>query len=472
MRSADAPVPFHGAEVRDEPGGRRLLLLSYHFPPSSMAGALRWQRFAVHAAARGWRLDVVTLAPGDLRAPDPRRLADLPAGTRVFGVPRPAASRLDAAVDRIWGWYRRLRPIRPRGGGPTTPSAPAPPAAIVPREQIRWRFLAPADYRRAFHVWRTYAREERWSRAAGALARRLTSRTKYAAVISCGPPHMVHDAAWRVAAAGRVPFVMDLRDPWSLATAVTAPLASPVWLRLAARYEGRSVRHAALVVANTEPLRAAMAAAYPGANIVAVMNGYDEEPMPPTAHTRRFTIAYAGSIYIDRSPRLLFRAAARVVRELGLSPGDFAIELIGHLDDAGGATIADQASQEGIGAYVHTGPPRPRREALEFQARATMLLSLPQNVPLTIPSKIFEYMQFDAWMLVMARVGSAPEVLLRGTGADVVDPDDLEGLVTVLRRRYQAYAAGERPRRLAGIDRFSRGAQAERFFSALEACLR
>ena len=100
-----------------------------------------------------------------------------------------------------------------------------------------------------------------------------------------------------------------------------------------------------------------------------------------------------------------------------------------------------------------------------------MLLSLPQDSDMAIPSKIFEYMQYDAWILALAERDSATERLLRGSNADVVASQDLEGLTTVLRKRYLQYACGERPTRLATDPRYSRREQARRLFDAIEKCL-
>jgi hypothetical protein len=182
----------------------------------------------------------------------------------------------------------------------------------------------------------------------------------------------------------------------------------------------------------------------------------------------RFTVAYAGSIYIDRSPRLLFRAGARVVRELGLRPEQFGFAFIGHLDDAGGTSILAMARGEGLDGFVEVGPPQPRAAALEFLARAAVLVSLPQNVPLTVPSKIFEYMRFEAWLLALAAPATATADLLRGTGADVVAPEDVDGLTRALRGRYLQFARGERPAPIAANGRFSRRAEAARLFDMLE----
>lgn len=447
----------------------RLLLISYHFAPDSAVGALRWQKLARYAAARGWGLDVIALHPAQLKAADPGRLADLPPGVRVYGIPLPHV-RVEQLGDIVWRIYdsarrlrRRLAPQRADHGEPRRES--------VPRSEVRWRPRSLRDLTRAYFAWLDHAVTGRWARDAAKCALQLYEPAVHRAVISCGPPHMAHEAGRIVARATGLPFVMDLRDPWSLMQRLPEAVASPVWFRLAAWHERRAVERAALIVANTEPLRNVMRGAHRGAasRIIAVPNGFDDEPVPPSRPTRRFTIAYAGTIYFDRDPRTLFRAAARLVTDRGLSPQDFAIELMGNVTSLDGVGIEQMAREEGLGAYVRTFAPRPRREALEFLSRASMLAILPQDSDMAIPAKVFDYMRFDAWLLALAEHGSATEQLLRGSGADIVAPDALQTLTALLQLRYLQHQRGERPVRLALNEQYSRRAQADRLFGALEA---
>jgi len=108
---------------------------------------------------------------------------------------------------------------------------------------------------------------------------------------------------------------------------------------------------------------------------------------------------------------------------------------------------------------------------LEFLTHATMLVSLPQDSDLAIPSKIFEYMQFDAWLLALAKHGSATELLLRDSGADVVAPLDVDAMAALIHDRYQQYACGVRPLCIARDQRFSRRGQATILFDALDELL-
>ena len=465
-------TPFFEAPGGD-PRADRLLLVSDQFPPAQTAGALRWQKLSRFAAERGWVLDVITRDPSQLSARDDSRLEELPPGTRVYGF-TPGDLPLDRAEQWAERAYRAMRSERaPDGGTPRTGGDAAPRATsggTLPAERIGWEPASPRFWMRSYWAWLDHRRQLYWARNAEAVGRQVIDRARHRAVISCGPWHLCnHEAARRLARRARLPFVMDLRDPWSLERRIAESIATPVWFRLARHYESRCVREASLVVVNAEPVQRAMASRYAWAadRIVTITNGYDDEPLPASRHGRRFTIAYAGGIYLDRDPRPLFQAAARLVASLRLTPDDFGIELIGNVDDYGGVPIARMAAEEGIAGFVRTGPLRPRQEALEVLADATMLLSLPQDSPWAIPSKIFEYMQFDAWMLVMADPDAPAALLLRGTDADVVSPSDVEGMATVLERRFEQFRRGERPTRLSRDTRFSRRYQAERLMDAI-----
>jgi len=451
----------------------RLVLLSYHFPPGQSVGGLRWQMLAQLADEHGWAMDVVTVHPNSLAAPDPARLSQLPASTRVYGVelPSPWIERVEDLASRT---VRRIRP-RPTPPAVVPDAAESGPAQAtwtgsLAREEIRWQPTRPRDWVRAYYALRTHWQGRRWGVEAARLAETILEPGLHRAVLSSGPPHVIHDAARALAGRAGLPFVFDMRDPWRLVQRLPEEIASPVAYRLAEQLERRAVAAAALVVTNTGPARDQLRALYPDAadRIIAVMNGYDEDPLPASRHGSRFVLAYAGTIYLDRDPRPLFRAAARVIAELGLEPGQFGIEMIGNADSYGGVPVSQIGQEEGIGAFVRTGPARPRGQAMEFLAEATMLVSLPQDSDLAIPSKIFEYLRFQAWVLVLAEPGSATAEALKGTSVDVIPPGDVEGMAQVLRGRLAAHLRGERPKAPVGIDHLSRRAQAQALFSALD----
>jgi len=483
MSGARQPVvPLFEKPTGDRPGTRRLLLLTYHFPPGDATGALRWQKLCVLGWDYGWNLDVITLDPAGLRKVDFARLEELPPGTRVYGA-NPAASFSERVEKAVWSLYRwsKMKLSRRKDKPSSTPRATSSPAPMRPPDEsgsintsgITWESILRSPRsgcRRLVFSWIEHTRQASWARAARIKALQLPSDREYAAVVTCGPPHMVHEAGRVVAVKRCIPLVIDMRDPWSLVQRVPEALGSPLWISLASYYEKKAMKAAVLVVTNTEPHRRALQKRYPqcASRIITVMNGYDDEALPESRHTGKFVIAYAGGIYLDRDPRNLFSAVGRVVKELMLNPDDLIVELMGDVESYAGVPTIELARRVGIEPYVKLSKSQPRQAALEFIARATMLVNLPQDSDMAIPSKIFEYMQFDAWLLAIAEPGSAVDLLLRESGADLVRADDVEGMVSILRRRYEEFRKGVRPGKLASNRLFSRQEQARILFEAIE----
>lgn len=458
-----AVTPFYAAPSRDMRAERRLLLVSHSFPPIRFVGALRWQKLGELAAARGWALDVIMQQPAPEQANDTTQLAAVPDGARLYGVPlrESVLERAQRAVKRA----ARRAPDH----SPDSPSTRAGPTAPTDGP-FSW-------IKRANRVGQYYAAHRKWAREAAALARDVVT-PQHVGVISSGPPHMAHVAAAEIARNHALPLFMDMRDPWSLGRRTGRELDSGLWWVLARHYERQVVRAASLVIANTEMLRRAMIRRYPelADRTLTVMNGSDDDPLPPRQVTERFVVAYAGSLYWDRDPRPLFRAAAIVIRELGLRPDQFAVELMGDVRLAEGESVEEIARSEGIAGYVHLHDDDTRQRAMEFLARADLLVSLPlvvsgaageAEVDITVPAKIFEYMRFDAWVLALADPGSATSEFLHDTTADVAAPHDVAGIADVLLRRYRDRANGVRPRAIED-GRFSRRTQGLRLLDALE----
>jgi len=476
------PPPFFTV-----PGGNsarpRILLVSWHFPPGQSAGALRWEQLARHAARRGWELDVLTVDPAELGRRDDSRLERLPAGTRVFGVPapEPVAARLEAVLHVAWRGLRGTRGTRVgRSGSDASGATDAPdqapdterPASLG-RSETRLRPWSPGDWRRAFFAWVETRRQAAWAAEAVRIGRELLSaETGVRLVLSCGPPHEAHEAGRRLATDGGLSFVMDLRDPWSQVQRLPEHVASPIWYGIASRHERRCVRAADLVVANTEPARDALAAEYPDAEqrIISVMNGFDEEPLRDAsvrevAAGGRFVLAHAGTVYLDRDPRPLFRALARLSRTRDVGPDRLGMTFFGCTDEG----VRRIAEDEGVGAYVELVPFLSRYELARRLFACPVLVVLPQDSDMAIPSKVFEYLRYPAWVLAMAEPDSATGRVLRDTPAAVVSASNVHRLAARLADWFERFESGERPGPAArSAPQLSRRAQADRLFDRLE----
>lgn len=468
----DPGVPEPARVVGSADGDRRVLLISYHFPPDLSAGALRWQKLAHHLHRHGWEMDVVSRRADEVPHRDDSLVEALPAGTCIYGIP----SRVHP-LDRFEGAVRallsRLRPRRTRpssaGGGGRGGGGGAGRPRTLRHDEIGFAPWRLRDLRRAHNAWLAIARDRLWGRDAARLACRLARVVPYELVISCGPPHGAHLAGVAASRVARAPLVCDLRDPWALPRRQPEDSASPLWFHLARRLEARVVGEAALVVTNTETVRDAMARVHGSGTtpIVTITNGHDDEPVPAAARGR-FVVTYAGGIYLDRDPRPLMRACRRAIDRLGVGPDAFGLEFIGNVADYEGTPTTELARREGLEAYVTLRSTVPRRVLMEHLARASVLVSLPQDTPYAIPSKIFEYMSFPSWLLVFSDPGSATWSLLEGSPAGLVRRDEIDATADLLEGWFRAHAAGTPPERLSDIPEYRRDFQARRLLEHLD----
>jgi len=447
---------------------RRLLLISYFFSPINVVGSLRWDAMAKYIARHGWALDVVMVDPTKGSSVDPAsvtsidagRLAALPAGTTLYALPDRVSWTL-ATQRRLWKMVRPL--VRGSSDGRAHEVTGDVPTAEGTRGKFLTGLMARQHYRQLM----------RWAHDAAHTGVAVARRQKPDVIVSSGPPHSAHEAARIVSLRTGVPWIMDMRDPWSSPENMPRVLAGPTWVRLTRRYESRCVEQACRVVANTEPARLDLCVRYPSlaAKFATVLNGADPLDIPDAVAPRpnRFTIRYAGNIYFGRDPGPLLEAVARVARDLELSPDAIGVEFLGG-GDLARTSIAAAAAQTGSSAFVTSLPARPRNEALEFLAGATMLVALPQYARLAIPAKVFEYVQFKAWLLVLADRDSATELLFRESGADLVEPNDVSGIAARIRCRYEQFRAGVRPNPLNADGRFDRSRQAEAMLRLLDVC--
>jgi glycosyltransferase involved in cell wall biosynthesis len=458
---SESRPPAGGLYFQSEQGSaapaRRLLLLSYNFPPDPSVGGLRWQEMSRHFAAEGWALDVIARDFRNVAGADRSRLARLPRGVRIFTIEdrEPWVVRL---VRAVWPFVRKTL------GQRTTAASDA-----LTQEEI-FQQSGPRSLVRAYHVSVEFARDELWASMAADLGAKLAAERPFDVIVSSGPPHMTHDAGRIISERTGIPHVVDMRDPWSFVQRLQEVIASPRWIHRARAHEMAAIQNASLVVMNTQPACDAMRAGYPAFEdrIQVVRNGADDDPIPAPRRDKVFRLRFAGSIYMDRDPRLVFRAAKQMIDRLNLRPERFSIEFVGAASLFITTPTTVIAEEEGVGEFVRVGGRLRRTETMEFLAGATMLLSLPQDSDFAIPAKIYEYVRFSAWLLVLATPQSATADVLRGSGADVVEPSDVDAMARVLEARYQQFSRGEIPVPVNASGRFSRLHQSQRLMELIE----
>jgi glycosyltransferase involved in cell wall biosynthesis len=256
-------------------------------------------------------------------------------------------------------------------------------------------------------------------------------------VFVSSPPLPAAVAAATVARRFRVPWVMDVRDPWPEAAVALGELSNPRIVAWLERLERALYKSAAAIVTVTEPFRADIAAKVedPG-KITIVPNGttrdwlaageVDVDRAELGLPGDRFVWTYAGNLGIAQGLSTAVAVAGRL--------GDrFQLQLIG----AGPmkAQLEEQAAAQAPGSVVFHGLVQPEVAARYLRASDANLVSLGAQPELAkfVPSKLFDCCAVGR-PVILSAAGEPQRLAAAADAALPIPPEDADALSEALRR--------------------------------------
>lgn len=414
---------------------RRLLVVTYHYPPDESIGGLRWAGLAKYLTPLGWRTWIVTAAG--------------PGAAPVAGVSVESCPRRRTWNDR----YQEARRAAARAGagcgdrpGGLGADGSRGTRGVLARVRLEasWALSVP-DHGRG------------WVLRAAAHAGRLLRRVRPHVVVSSGPPHSAHIAAWLATRGCHIPWLADLRDPWA-GPVTGAWREDPVyrsWLAsgLTRSLERLVVRGASGVVATTQEFAAALRKRYPAVRVHWIPNGVDRDALSGSS-TDPFPglgMVCAGTIYGGRNPSPVLRGLRLFLeRHPDAATCGTKLRIAGHIDASGLRRLNDEAASLGLGAYVEYCGVLPRAAALRLVGRSRVAFVLAQEQDLQVPAKLYETVALGVRTIVVAAEGSAAASEARRLGACAIEPGDIAGMARLLDDAWrEPHSAGSSGRRSA-----------------------
>ena len=405
---------------------RRLLILSYFFPPHSGGGIHRVLGFTRYLPEHGWDCTVVCAGDRDYWGQDPSLAALVDPRTevvRVAGGSAPAA------------WLRMRR------------------ADSGARSQETFGLL-----RRLADWWLIPDPYVGWSGRGRAAAARLLERGGFDAVLSTSPPDSVHLAADALKRRFDLPWVADFRDPWMGLHQRTPPTS---WhARRQASLEGRVLERADLVVTATRAHAGLIEARASGRprRVVHIANGFEpmHAPAGNDADPGHFVIVFTGTLFRMPGAEIFLEALHEMLAHDPAARRRVRVKFAGPYETG----YADRSIALGLtpGIVEFLGPIA-HADTRALQRRADLLvLWKMERMEATVPGKLYEY--FDSARPVVALLAERDDAatLLADAGGDRVAPGDRAGLLAVLQRHYAHWkvrgrAADHTPAWLAGHTR-------------------
>jgi hypothetical protein len=394
----------------------RALVIAYDFPPHGAIGTMRTLRVVRQLHADGWQVAVLTGCPTTYLPGTPveRSLeSQVPPGVEVMRV---RAVRPFNAIERMM--LGRSSAVEG--------SVPSRPGKTPGRSRRSW--LAPVASAKNFveAVLDIPDKESGWIAPAVARGLRYIISTKPDVIYSSAPPWSGQAVALTLAAASRLPWVADFRDPW--ARAPWRDWRKPFRQRAAATLERRVVGRADAVLFVTRANVAEFSAFYgPSAasRFHLIPNGCDPselEGVVPERTRSEFVLLHAGTLYGARTPLPIIHAIARAIARGALDRTRFRLRLVGNLSLS--IDLPAECARLGIADVVELVPRVTRAESLREMASASALLLIQTGTTVSIPAKAYEYLAVGRPILALSEEGETAD-LVRASGVGVsVRPDD------------------------------------------------
>lgn len=417
---------------------RRLLILSYFYPPLGGGGVPRVLGWTRHLPEAGWRCTVVCAGEEDYWVLDDSQ--QVPEGTEVIRVHGGSA---------LSSW---LRMRRGKSGGRRSGST----FRVLRRFSDWW--LLPDSY-------------VGWSRRAEQAAARRLARGDVTALLTTSPPDSVHLAGRALARRFRVPWVADFRDPW-IGLHYRPP--SSAWHRRRhAAMEAAVVQEADAVFVASNTHAKDLLTAFPAraGRIHHLANGY--EPQSATAERLpedpdHFLVVFTGTLAQMPDAFVFLDALHDVIAQRSGARGRIRVRFVGPYETG----VEDRAIALSLKGIVDFLGPVPHARARALQHAADLLLLLKPHGPgfhTMVPGKLYEYLESGRPILAVLPADEEAAQLASAGGATVVAPRR-EAMAEALGRAYDLWRqTGRAPaRQMAWLSSHARSALAHQAGALLD----
>ena len=409
---------------------RKILIVSYHFPPDAAVGGMRPAKFAKYLPQFGWEPIILTVKERYYPVTDQSKLKNLgpvPHVYRTRMLPRPGS--LYMTLKSLLGKATR---------GPA--NTPIVISACSHRGAL-------ASLRRALGSLEYLPDDKQiWIPLAVATAAHIIRRHNVDAFLTTGPPMTCHVIGLLLKAVTRRRWIADFRDPWIVDHEESAIPSTAFSRAVEAWLEKKTMLNADSVVLNTDRAQAYLHLRYPflTKKSAVILNGYDPVDFSGGPNEARqsdqdtFTLTHTGTIYQKRSAELLLHCLSDLVQTGTIPRKRVRVNFVGSTP-----TVRERATQLDLADIVTVIDFMKYEECVELLHRSDVLLLFAQGQPLQIPTKLYDYIAVGKSILVFAEDGATADLASRVPGATVVGPEDGERLKAKLKELFTHFQRGE-----------------------------
>jgi hypothetical protein len=341
---------------------KKVLLITYYFPPMPSIGAIRPGGLAKYLPMYGWEPIILTsLLPGE---PNPQ--------FRII-------QTQDDDITKLWKTRLGLNPQKTLNENFNISRQKQKMSWLDKIASLPYDIITYPDVRKG------------WYTSAIQAGDKLLQNEQIDAILSSSAPIISHIIAKTLAEKYHIPWIADLRDLWT-----QDHYYSHCNLRriIDRRLEIQTLGQANALVTVSKPLAKDLSCLHTDIPIYDIPNGYDPDDavFDSPKLTNKFTITYTGGLMEGkRDPALLFEALRKLITDGIVDPNHIEVRFFGPQD----RWLIKEIKKFNLDDVVKVFKSIPRDCALHRQRESHLLLLLLWDNPKEIgvfTGKIFEYL--------------------------------------------------------------------------------
>lgn len=428
-----------------KPETKKILIISYYWPPAGGPGVQRWLKFVKYLPDFGWEPTVFIPENPSYPIVDETLQKDVPKNLKMI-------------KTKIWEPYQLAEKF-----GKDNKKYKAGQFDVG--ENQSWKAKLSIFVRGNFFI--PDARVF-WVKPSVEFLEKYLKANHYDVLVTTGPPHSLHLIGLNLKK--KLPdlkWIADFRDPWTEISYYKHLKLTKIADKKHRKLESEVFKNADVTLATSytdaENFRKN------GANAFCITNGFDVDAsttlsmteenskiLPLSNSTTKFTLSYIGVLEQLRNPEILWETLNDLVQENADFKNDFELNFVGRLDDKILQKIESSALKNNLtnlGYQTHD-------IALKHMQDSTILLmtNFPQESSKgIIPGKIFEYLATGKTILSFGPKDADVEKILNETKAGKhFGYDEKENLKNFILDSYQNWKLGTLIQNAENIEQFSR----------------
>ena len=402
---------------------KKVLLISYYWPPAGGPGSIRMVKFAHYLPKFGWKPIILTVQRGEFPYRDPSLEKDLPDGIPVFR-------------SKSWDPFIIYKMLTGKKQDESLPVGllTRQDEGIVEKiaAKIRTNFFIP-DARLG------------WVPFAVKMAKKIICRENIDTIMVSSPPHSSQLIGLILKRKTGIPWLADLRDPWTDIRYYEFSGRMKISEKIDSFFEKKVLQKADAITTVSNKLASSFAqkAKIYKEKINILYNGFDafEYENIKVEEEEKFTILYVGNLLENQNPEVLWRVAVKLLQENVISDRSFQIKFIGQVH----SKIRNEINKMDLQKLVSFHSFRPHSEIIsEIKKVSLLLMVIPRvrNNLGIVTSKLFEYLGSHRPILVIGPPASdAGKIISNVQGSHIVDYEDEKSLENYLKYAIQLWSS-------------------------------